>query len=178
MLALVDTPRDKLRFVEIYNNTKELSFKAAYDILKDFGDAEDCVQNVFFYIASHFNKVKSLPQSEIEGFVVTLSEGLAFEAAQKKQRVFTLNDENTALNTDDENSAGSGYEFEASVSDIRFAVAELNGLDRSVLYLYYVCGYKTKEIAEIFGKNDVWARKRLQLARDELEYRLKRGENE
>ena len=54
MLALVETPEEKKLFREIYDLHEKWMLKTAYDILKNYEDAGDAVNEAFFRLARSF----------------------------------------------------------------------------------------------------------------------------
>ena len=66
-LTMIDSPEDQDRFIEIYNHYKDYLQHLALEILHNFDDAEDAVQETFFYVAKNLNKIResSSPQTTV-----------------------------------------------------------------------------------------------------------------
>ena len=71
-------------------------------------------------------------------------------------------------NLDDETDFNS---FEAT--ELKSAIHKLPEKERNILWLKYVYGYKSKEIAEIYDMNDALVRKTIQLAKQHLKKIMK-----
>ena len=56
-LNLLETQSDKDKFAELYETYKDLMYWIALKKTNSIEDAEDCVQETFFYVAKHFEKV-------------------------------------------------------------------------------------------------------------------------
>ena len=56
-LTLLDTEEEKKKFIELYDTYKDLLYWIAFSKVNNIEDAEDCVQETFFYVAKNFNKI-------------------------------------------------------------------------------------------------------------------------
>ena len=56
-LNLLDTQTEKDRFTELYDTYKDLLYWIALKRTNNIEDAEECVQETFFYVAKHFEKI-------------------------------------------------------------------------------------------------------------------------
>lgn len=63
-LNLLDTQTEKEKFTELYNTYKDLLYWIALKRTNNIEDAEECVQETFFYVAKHFEKSVRLNQKE------------------------------------------------------------------------------------------------------------------
>lgn len=55
-LNLLDTQSEKDKFANLYDKYKNLLYWISYGKTKSSQDAEECVQETFFYVAKHFEK--------------------------------------------------------------------------------------------------------------------------
>ncbi len=140
---------------ELVNKYSSLIFRISYCILCNSEDAEDAVQETFLkYItkAPEFNS-----EEHRKAWLIRVSANIS-----KNMLMFRLRRE--TVNIDDiENIGISENDFE-----IFELIMSLPAKHKIVMTLYYVEGYKSKEIAEIIGISEETVRKRLQKGRELL----------
>lgn len=140
---------------ELVNKYSSLIFRISYCILCNSEDAEDAVQETFLkYItkAPEFNS-----EEHRKAWLIRVSANIS-----KNMLMFRLRRE--TVNIDDiENIGISENDFE-----IFELIMSLPAKHKTVMTLYYVEGYKSKEIAEIIGISEETVRKRLQKGRELL----------
>lgn len=56
-LTLLDTQEDKEKFTYLYDTYKNLMYWIAIKKTNCIEDAEECVQDTFFYAAKHFDRI-------------------------------------------------------------------------------------------------------------------------
>ena len=137
---------------ELVDTYSSLIFRISYCILCNVADAEDAVQETFLrYItkAPEFND-----EEHRKAWLIKVSANIS-----KNMLMFRMKRE--AVNIEDIENIGvdqSDYEtFELIMS--------LPAKHKIVMTLYYVEGYRSKEIAEIIGISEEAVRKRLQKRR-------------
>lgn len=146
---------------ELVNKYSSLIFRISYCILCNLDDAEDAVQETFLkYItkAPEFNS-----EEHRKAWLIKVSANIS-----KNMLMFRLKRE--TLNIDDVKNVGiseNDYEtFELIMS--------LPAKHKIVMTLYYVEGYRSKEIAEIIGISEEAVRKRLQKGRELLKKEIEK----
>ena len=146
---------------ELVGKYSTLIFRISYCILCNVADAEDAVQETFLrYMtkAPEFND-----EEHRKAWLIKVSANIS-----KNMLMFRLRRE--TVNIDDIENIGidqSDYEtFEIIMS--------LPAKYKVVMTLYYVEGYKSKEIAEIIGISEEAVRKRLQKGRELLKQELEK----
>lgn len=55
-LNLLDTQSEKDKFIKLYDKYKNMLYWISYGKTQSCQDAEECVQETFFYVAKHFEK--------------------------------------------------------------------------------------------------------------------------
>ncbi len=147
--------RSEEEIKELVDKYSSLIFRITYCILCNSYDAEDAVQETFLrYLtkAPEFND-----EEHRKAWLIRVSANIS-----KNMLMFRLRRDTVTL--DDIESIGisqNDYElFELIMS--------LPAKHKIVMTLYYVEGYKCKEIAEIIGINEDAVRKRLQKGRELL----------
>lgn len=148
---------------ELVSKYSSLIFRISYCILCNTEDAEDAVQETFLkYItkAPEFNN-----EEHRKAWLIKVSANIS-----KNMLMFRLRRE--TLSIDDVKNLG--------VSENDYATFELimslPARHKIVMTLYYVEGYRSKEIAEIIGISEEAVRKRLQKGRELLKQEFKKEE--
>lgn len=164
---VIENNADKNKFILLYEKYKNLVIWIA---LKHLGNnmhlAEECLQETFMYIAKNFSKISEVESPSTKKYIVTIADAYAIKIFHKENKFATLQSE--FKNLDDETDFNS---FEAT--ELKSAIHKLPEKERNILWLKYVYGYKSKEIAEIYDMNDALVRKTIQLAKQHLKKIMK-----
>ena len=174
-LDLIDDYNDKERFKELYNTYRGLMAHIASTKTNSHEDIEDILQDAFFYIAKNFNKVGNIDSPKTKYFVSVITEGFAISKYRKeKKHINTLSTEDV-IEVDI-----PYYDFDIySKVDLNLVIDTLSDEYRNLIYLTYIFGYKSKEIAGIYGLTDSNVRKKIQFAKAEIRNKLEsRDKNE
>lgn len=161
-LSLIDSESDKEKFTELYNTYKDLLYWIALRKTNSIEDSEECVQETFFYVAKHFEKIGDVKSKRTKGYLSAIVTGFAIDIYNdsKKVNVVSLDGEQTV-----------DIEYYEDYEKTELLTAFDNALDeesRIYFYLKYIYGYKSSEIAEIYKVKDSYVRKRLQYAKEKL----------
>ena len=165
-LGLLDTPEEKLRFTALYNKYKDLLYHVAYRKTHNVHDAEECVQETFFYVAKHFDRIGEVDSPRTKGYLCTIANGFAVDLFNRAHRADTVS-------TDDEETDDPAFWEDYGASELAALIGRtLDEESQNYLYLQYVYGYKSREIAEMYGVTDAYVRKRIQYAKEKLKKAL------
>lgn len=171
-LNLLDTQAEKNRFKELYDKYKDLLYWIALKKVHNTEDAEDCVQETFFYVAKNFDKIDDVYSKRTKAYLSTIVTGFAIDIYNKSNKI-------DVISSDDENETfgneASQLKYFENFDRIYLATVIKNVLDeesRVFLYLKYIYGYKSREIAEIYNIKDSYVRKKLQYAKTKLKKHL------
>ena len=174
-LDLIDDYNDKERFKELYNTYRGLMAHIASTKTNSHEDIEDILQDAFFYIAKNFNKVGNIDSPKTKYFVSVITEGFAISKYRKEKKHINT------LSTEDVIEVDIPYnDFDIySKVDLNLVIDTLSDEYRNLIYLTYIFGYKSKEIAGIYGLTDSNVRKKIQFAKAEIRNKLEsRDKNE
>ncbi len=167
-MAMLDEPEDKARFEDAYNRYRGKMLAIAYNITRNYHDAEEAVSNAFFAIARNFGKLRERSPQERAAFYCVVAKNCAYDLMRKNgsRNEIPLDDETDIedVSTDVSDEALSDIGYERIVDAIRSLPEQY----AQVLYMRCVTGISTKEIAEITGDTDGGVRKRLERARAKL----------
>lgn len=172
-LDLLDTEEEKIKFTDLYNSYKDLLYWIAMQKVNNIEDAEECVQDTFLYVVKNFHKIGVVDSKQTKCYLSTIVTGFAIDIYNDSvKKDFVSND-----NEDAENGLSELEYFENFNSfEIASVIDEiLDDESKVYLYLKYIYGYKSREIAEIYKVNDTFVRKKLQYAREKLKKHLGKG---
>ncbi len=140
---------------ELVNEYGSLIFRISYCILCNVQDAEDAVQETFLRYLTKSPEFNS--EEHRKAWLIRVSANIS-----KNMLMFRLRRETVCID-DIENIGIAQDDFE-----IFGLIMNLPAKYKVVMTLYYVEGYKSKEIAEIIDVNEDTVRKRLQKGRELL----------
>lgn len=169
-LNLLETQSDKDKFAELYETYKDLMYWIALKKTNSIEDAEDCVQETFFYVAKHFEKVDEVKSKRTKCYLSTIVTGFAIDIYNKSSKINTVSTE--------ENNDLTDLKYFENFEKVELLYVFDNVLDEEskvFLYLKYIYGYKSSEIAEIYKVKDSYIRKKIQYAKEKLKKNLKEG---
>lgn len=149
MLSVIEAPEEKQRFEEIYFKYKEFAYNVAKEKLNgDETYAEEAAQNVFFYIANNFKKVKTDNERMLRSYIYRIAKSEAYKIARSNSlRIESL--ESIKLEPQEPISPEEiviGNEDEQRLIN---AIRELPDIYRTVLVLNILHSITPKEIAKI-----------------------------
>ena len=157
-LQMIDSQDEKDKFEELYYKYNKLMFYVAKKTLNRDEDA-------FLLIAKNFRKIGIIDSKETRNFVAVIARNAAIDIYRKRRNSEALIDpvipqNNDSLDINDFDIVDYHLVLEA--------VQELSEHYRDVVYLYYVEGYRTTEIANMLHLQVDNVRKRLQSGREIL----------
>ena len=149
-LNLLDTQSEKDKFANLYDKYKNLLYWISYGKTKSSQDAEECVQETFFYVAKHFEKIGDVNSSKTKGYLATIVTGFSIDIYNNMTQNLSYFDN---IET---------FELSCAIENV------LSEEEKIYVYLKYVYGYKSTEIAEIYNVTDISVRKKIERAKAKL----------
>ena len=137
-LQLMESDEDKQRFTALYEAHHARVEQIALHILHDPHDAEDAVQNTFFQIIRHFEKIYEIPCEKLPFWIICIVKNEATTILRKNKRIVQL-----------ENWESFTVEAE-DITDYQELVHLFSRLPetyRAILEMRILLGYTGKEIA-------------------------------
>ena len=162
-LNLIDTQTEKDKFQLLYNTYCDLLYWIALKRTNRVEDAEECVQETFLYIAKHFEKIGDVNSSKTKGYLATIVTGFSID-------IYNKSTEFNHIDIDDNNMTQNLSYFD-NIETFELSCAIENVLseeEKIYVYLKYVYGYKSTEIAEIYNVTDISVRKKIERAKAKL----------
>lgn len=169
-LNLLDTQEEKDSFLELYDTYKDLLYWIALKKTNSIEDAEECVQETFFYVAKHFDKIGEIKSKRTKCYLSTIVTGFAIDIYNDFQKSELISNDDNELRDIEYFENFEKVELTAAFDDI------LDEESKIFFYLKYIYNYKSSEIAEIYNVKDSLVRKKLQYAREKLKQYLIQGE--
>lgn len=169
-LNLLDTQEEKDGFLELYDTYKDLLYWIALKKTTSIEDAEECVQETFFYVAKHFDKIGEIKSKRTKCYLSTIVTGFAIDIYNDFQKSELISNDDNELRDIEYFENFEKVELTAAFDDI------LDEESKLFFYLKYIYNYKSSEIAEIYNVKDSLVRKKLQYAREKLKQYLIQGE--
>lgn len=166
-LQMIDSPRKRSQFEQLYERYRGLMYRVAYKILHDEQDAEDAVHQAFLAIARNAGKIFSknfdVKCPETRSIVVIIVERKSIDMLRARSRRPEAElDEDIA-----------GWEFSLpGDSPLVDAMTRLPARYREVLMLRFDSGYTAREIARLFDMQAESVQKLIWRAKEALRKQL------
>lgn len=93
-LNLLDTQSEKDKFIKLYDKYKNMLYWISYGKTQSCQDAEECVQETFFYVAKHFEKIGDVNSSKTKGYLATIVTGFSIDVYNKSKKYGRIDIEN------------------------------------------------------------------------------------
>ena len=171
MLALVETPEEKQLFREIYDLHEKWMLKTAYNILKNYEDAGDAVNEAFFRLARRFREF------DIQGADSDRTRGLLLILVKNEaRRIYKKESRRRSWETVEDDSGRIEDETILTGIRARMILQEIRNLGptyRDALYLHFVEGQSVRNIASELGIPVSTVKKRIERGKEIL---IKRAE--
>ena len=96
-LNLLDTQSEKDKFIKLYDKYKNMLYWISYGKTQSCQDAEECVQETFFYVAKHFEKIGDVNSSKTKGYLATIVTGFSIDVYNKSKKYGRIDIENNNM---------------------------------------------------------------------------------
>ena len=143
------------RFVEIYDQYRNLVYKVAFSYLRVKEEAENILQDVFLKLYYHPPK----DESNLPGWLIKVTQNLSLDTIKKKKKE-TLVLSQTKRDQD--------LQTETKEIDVLFYLNQLPEKYAHVLKLFYYGHLNIKEIAKALNKSESNIKKMLERGRKQL----------
>lgn len=168
---LIDDSENKKQFEYLYYKYRNLMAYIAQESLSNQEDAEDAVQDALIYIAKNFDKIDDIDSKQTKSYISVITKGFAISKYRKERKYIHDISTETLNDCTAEDSSFDIYDK----TELVMVIDTLDEEYRNLLYLTYIFGYKSKEIAKMYGMSDSNVRKKIQFAKTDLKNKLKGG---
>ena len=163
-MQMLDTVEERSKFEQLFHSYRGLMFHVANQILNNEHDAEDAVQQAFFAILNHLDKISEIQCPQTRSFVVTIVERKAIDLYRAKNRSAVLPFDDEFINI----QSSSETDVVSARTDLAKAMAMLPARYREVLLLKYDNGYSDEEISAMCSMTRANVKKTIQRAKKKL----------
>ena len=141
-LQTIESGEDRSKFERIYYRYRKLMFHVAMKILHNDADAEDAAHQAFVSVLENLKKISAPELPETRCYVVTITERKAIDILRAKEKVVSLDYDETA----------QGIEISPpDASELADAMARLPARYREILLLRYRNGYSNAELGKMLN---------------------------
>lgn len=147
-LALLDSPEEQEKFTEIYEQYRHFMWYVANQKLQDAQLSEDAVQEAFFALTRHLDKVEDVHSPRTKKFLATIVRSKAVDILRKAHPSEELTDDLAG------NDAGDMLEQYLKKENYNYLVSCILELDdhyRVVFEYKYVYHMSDEQIGDILG---------------------------
>lgn len=135
------------------------------------------MQDTFLYIAKRMDALDFSNEGRTKNYLATVARGFAISRYNKEHKIFEICiDDESAYSTE------AVDEGEFDIYDTTIIAAAINRLsdeNKNIIYLKYVYGYKSSEIAAILGISNDAVRQRIRKSKLQIKKTLEsEGEND
>lgn len=170
-LSIIDNEEDRVKFEDLYKKFRGPMKHYATKFVGDEHLAEDIVHEAFIRIARHMDGVGKIDCPKTNSYIVTIVKRICIDTirAEKKNQHISY-DEEYDLNFTPQKTECCFAEIE--LNDLIQKIKELPEIYRDVLLFKFYHGYTNKEIANAFSISVYAVHKRVERARELLEFAL------
>ena len=166
-LTLMDNEEDKEKFVRLYEKYRYFLWYLANERLHDAGLAEDAVQEAFFVLIRHMEKIGDVDSSATRNFLATIVKSKAVDILRKNRE--TPVEEIPGENGGEKSDVLDDYICRESYETLLQAVSQLDEIYRVVFEFRYLHELSEKETADILGVTPKTVNIRIFRARKKLQ---------
>jgi len=174
-LGLIETPEEKDKFEQLYNQYKKLMFYVAKQILNDDFLAEDAVHNAFIRIINHLDKIDENNCHKTKSFMVIVVENVSKDLYNKRKKEQGIPFEDVENEIIYKSDVADDVIQQISIDDVINKIESLPNIYKEVLLLKFNHELSDKEIAKVLEISQATARKRVERARQKINLLCKGG---
>lgn len=171
-LDLIDTQEEKDKFTQLYNFYKDLLYWIALKKTNNIEDAEECVQDTFFYVAKHFDKIGQVESKSTKCYLSAIVTGFAIDIYNNSKKFDTISSYDKNDKSESNIDELKYFEDFDKIELLTVFDKVLDEESKIYFYLKYIYGYKSSEISELYNVKDSYIRKKLQYAKEKLRKQL------
>ena len=148
-LALIDSPAEQEKFVEIYHQYRHFMWYLANQKLQDDHLAEDAVQEAFLALTRHLDKVEDVHSPRTKKFLATIVRSKAVDILRKLKP----GEELSEYLSEDQNGVDilEQYLKKENYNYLISCILELDDQSRVILEYKYLYQMSDAQIADILG---------------------------
>lgn len=145
-----DNKRNKLE--DLYITYKKELFYVAYQILHDYDDAEDIIQNAFIRISKHLDKIGEIRCKKTKAYLVIIVRNLSFDRYNHKKKTVLVDFLSETMQESDGSTSLEDHVLNLEQGKILAeSLSKINLGYADILTLRYYYEYSTAEISELLN---------------------------
>jgi RNA polymerase sigma-70 factor (ECF subfamily) len=163
-LLAIESRSDREKLVSIYNQYKKMIMTIAYDILKDYHEAEDVLQSVIVKVSHHLDGISEVMSIKTKGYIIQITRNHCYDVYNKRRKI-VLEPE---LTGPDLCLVEESYYFESTIDEQMFSdlIKNLKKEYAEILTLIYYHEQTVREVSSI-----------LKITENNVSVRLNRAHN-
>lgn len=169
-LMSIEDEQTRTKIEEIYRHYRKLLYFTAYNVLKDYHEAEDVVQSAIVKICDHLDKIQDIQCNKTKGFLVIIVRNLAINIYNQKKRRADIDMEKLDDPTKDD-SDWNPEQYMIKIENAEWVaqkLAQINPEYADALVLRYTYQFSIDEMALLMNATESSVRVKLHRARKAL----------
>ena len=172
-LSMLDTQEEKDKFTEIYEQYQHFCWYVANQLLGDVHLAEDAVQDAFFALARHLDKIEDAESPKTRKFLMTIVKNKAVDLLRKQHGEVSV-EELSCEPADQRQDILNTYITKENYNHLISCILELDEMYRVVFEYKFVHQLRDTEIAELLDITPKLVNVRYFRARKKLQQMLEK----
>lgn len=148
-LLILDTQEERTEFETLYNNYREMVYRAAYTVLKDEYLAQDAAQITFLKITRKFDIVRSQNVLDEKGYIYRMAINAAKDMLDKEQQFMNAEDKLFECLIDDNALIEDAIIRIENYRETITLLDEINPTYGEIIYLKYFRDLDNREIGDL-----------------------------
>lgn len=159
---------DGISFDYIYEQYRHSMFGIAYAILHDSHAAEDITSECLFKISETIDRIKYLPEREIQDYIATIVKNRSIDLYRKRQKhpEYSIDDQ---WNVEDHSQSEDTMISQVGYQQLVEAIDRLPETHRNILKLRYLYDLSFEELSQLLEIGHSAVQQRIRRAKQQLE---------
>ena len=174
LITISTENNQNIQIERLYTKYERLLKSVISKHLTNQEDVEDCLQDTFVYFLQNKHKVKYSTPKKTKNYLATIANGLAINKYKKNCKE-VLVDEYEMYEENEFAMCNDAVFNKVSVNEPFMLIEKLDERDKNYIYLTYIYGYTSSEIAELYEVKSSFVRKRLERAKTYLRGELSKN---
>jgi len=171
-LSLVDSPEDKHKVEQLYNQYEKIMFHTAMKILNDKYRAEDAVHQTFINIIKNIGAIGDVSCPQTSSYCVISCRRAAIDILRREHTDRYVEADDLLAEISDKTDVEEEIICKMDMETIIDKVLKLPDIYRDVFYLHYSNDCSFKQIAKTLNISNEATKKRLQRAKQQIIFML------
>ena len=153
-------------FEEVYQDYLEDVYRFSLALCRDPVLAEELTQETFFQAIKSLDQYRG--EASLRVWLCAIGKRLWFKELERRKRVATVGEENLLHQIAAPYDLEQDYENRENRMALYRAMQQLDADTREVIHLRLAGDFSFRDIGEILGRSEVWARVRFYRGKEEL----------